>query len=125
MDTEVDVQPRMLPQVALTSADEEALFGLTVRLQYAETELEVITGLQELVFCMLLDIPPAAILQRTTLLDTVLQLASSAASETAQRLAIHFLHSLVVQTKQALLHTADAEQCPLYDGACLAVRACP
>ena len=117
---EVDVGPHMLPQVTLTAADEEALFGLTVRLQYAETELEVITGLQELAFCTVLDIPPTAILQRSSLLDTVLQLACSAAAETARHLAVLFLHSLVVQTKQALLQTVDSEQSPLYDGTCLA-----
>lgn len=113
-----DARPRVLPQVKLTAADEETVFGLTVRLQYAENELEVITVLQELAFCIVLDIPPAAILQRNTLLDTVMELmASSSASDTIRHLAMHFLHSLVIQTKQALQEADDPEQCPLYDGA--------
>lgn len=108
----------MLPRVDLTAADEEALFGLTVRFQYAESELEVITVLQELAFCTVLDVLPAALLQRTTLLDTVLEtMTSASASDTARHLATHFLHSLVIQTKQALLQADDPEQCPLYDGA--------
>lgn len=122
LDNTQGTSPRILPQVRLNTADEEMIFGLTVRLQYAESALEVASALQELAACTVADIPPAAILHRTTLLENILNvMTSSSATEITQHLALQFLHSLVIQCKQALQQVNDPEQCPLYDGTSLSL----
>lgn len=108
----------MLPRVKLTASDDELLFELAVRLQYAETEHDLVSALQQLAFCTVHDFPAAVLLQRTTLLDLVLEtMADTSASSAARHLAARFIHSLILQTKQALTQANDAEKFPLYDGA--------
>jgi hypothetical protein len=106
----------MLPRVNLTAADDELLFEVAVRLQYAETEQDVVSVLQQLAFCIVLDFPPAALLQRRTLLDLVLETMEHTSAAVRQS-ACKFVHSLVLRTKQAVAFANDSEKCPMLEGA--------
>jgi hypothetical protein len=111
--------------------DDQHLFELNVKLQYAEDNDALVAALHELAGAAVLDFPPETFLQRAALLDSVLEVvlggtgSAGAAPEQARRLAFAFLQSLVARLKQALIDAGDAELHPNYVGAQQALcRAC-
>ena len=117
---EAATSPWTLPRVAISATDEQHLFELNVKLQYAEEETALILALQDLAGATVLDFPAEAFLQRQPLLDTVLAvLGNEIASAQARLLALSFLQTLVTKLKQALVDTVDPELLPGYAGVLL------
>ncbi|WIA33762.1 hypothetical protein OEZ86_006876 [Tetradesmus obliquus] len=59
----------LLPVVALSASDDQALFELNVRLQYSDDERLLLPALLELGGAVALDMPAEALLQRQSILD--------------------------------------------------------
>lgn len=109
----------MLARVHVSAVDDQHLFELNVRLQYAEEEEALLHALNELSGATVLDFAPEALLQRPALLDSVLDIASagvSLATPRARRLSLQFLRTLVSRAKEALVDAADAGLLPRYTG---------
>lgn len=109
---------RSLPGTKLCETDDQHLFELTVRLQSTESEHDLLSVLQKLAMCTAFDFPVESLLQRGALLDGVLEIMCNEGTPTLCCMwAIRFVHTLVLQTKQALLRSHNTELTPLYDGA--------
>lgn len=109
---------RLLPGIQLSEQDDRHLFELTVRLQHTDSEHDLLSLLQKLSMCTALDFPVESLLQRGAMLDSVLEIMCNPGTPTLCCIwAIRFVHTLVLQTKQALLSSHNSELMPLYDGA--------
>ena len=98
--------------------DDQQLFEINVKLQYADEDAATVAALHELAGALVFDFQAEAIVQRSALLDTVLSIvASGDTSQDARRLAIAFLRTLVARLKQALVDSGDPELLPGYAGA--------
>ena len=98
--------------------DDQHLFELNVKLQYAEESDALLAALQELAGVTVLDFPPEAFLQRPTLLDSVLEvLAKQEIVTRSRQLVLQFLQRLAAKLKQALIDADDPEMIPRYSGA--------
>lgn len=107
-----------LPRLHIHALDDQHLFELNVKLQYADEEPVIVATLQELAGAAVADYPPEFFLQRGALLDTVLSVTSNGnASAQARRLCFSFLQSLVAKLKHALISCEDLELMPDYAGA--------
>jgi hypothetical protein len=106
-----------LPRVYINALDDQHLFELNVKLQYADEDPVVVATLQELAGAAVADFPPEAFLQRGALIDTVLSVVSNSnASAQARGLGFSFLQSLVAKLKHALICCEDMELLPDYAG---------
>lgn len=107
----------MLPSIGLSQQDDQHLFELSVRLQHADNEHDLIAVLQQLAMCTVLDFPVEVLLQRSAMLETVLNVMCSSDTPTLCCMwAIRYVHTLLLQTKQALLRAHNTELTPLYKG---------
>lgn len=115
----------LLPRVHISAMDDQQLFELNVKLQYAEEDEALLAALHELAGAIVFDFPAEAILQRGALLDTVLSIVTERDTpREALRLAFDFLGSLVARLKQALVDCRDPDLLPVYAGALIATFKC-
>eukprot|EP00892_Ulva_mutabilis_P007023 jgi/Ulvmu1/4693/UM002_0424.1 len=111
-----ELKTRLLPSVSLSQDDDQHLFELSVRLQHCSCELDLLAVLQQLAMCTVLDYPAEVLLRRNAVLDSVLDVMSNPDTSILGCLwAIRFIHTLIVQTKQALLEANCTELTPLYN----------
>ena len=97
--------------------DDQQLFEINVKLQYAEEDEALLAALHELAGAVAVDFPAEAIVQRGALLDTVLSIVTERDTpREAHRLAFAFLRTLVARLKQALVDCRDPELLPGYAG---------
>uniref|UniRef100_A0A383WNT2 Rotatin N-terminal domain-containing protein n=1 Tax=Tetradesmus obliquus TaxID=3088 RepID=A0A383WNT2_TETOB len=100
----------LLPVVALSASDDQALFELNVRLQYSDDERLLLPALLELGGAVALDMPAEALLQRQSILDNCLALLSSSRSSRAvQQAAAAVLLQLVTGLKASLALASHPE----------------
>lgn len=97
--------------------DDQYLFELHVRLQYAENDAGCIAALFELSGAAVHSLPPEAFFQRQGLLNTVLDtLRRDDLSEQALLLGLSFLRTIAWRTGQALADAVNCEMVPHYAG---------
>ena len=102
----------------VSALDDQHLFELNVKLQYADEDVIVVDALHELTGATLQDFPAQALLQRDALLETVLDIATSRnASEHARNMALAFMEGLAAALRRSLVDCVDAEMLPTYAGA--------
>ena len=94
--------------------DDQHLFELHVKLQYADDEQALVAALFELSGTVR-DFPPEAFLQRSGLLEAAAAtLQRTDTSEQAALLALSFLQAFAERVQSALANAADVEQVPQY-----------
>jgi hypothetical protein len=107
----------LLPRIQVPATDDEYLYELNVRLQYADNGHALVSVLDEMAVCAVSDFPVQCLLQRGDLLDSVLEImGSSRAPSVARHRAVQFIHRLTVAMKKALVESADPELVPIYSG---------